>query len=171
MISELGPQRPDIDPRAGRELEILCDAAVEQQAFPRIVGIGEFESIAEAIVALLVEGLRRQVRLSPITRHDARAAHACFELAIHRRKLKLEARCWQADVVRPVAGPRTYQSERRGFRGSEAREHQDLMTDGLKSKFLELVEHMLSQARTGVKHDIEVAKEGLAQRPVATQVR
>ena len=34
MIGELGPQRPDIDPRAGRELEILGKAPLETSLSP-----------------------------------------------------------------------------------------------------------------------------------------
>ena len=62
MIDEARAQRPDADPGAGRQLEVLGDAAVEQEAFARIVGVGEFQRVADLVEAVRVEGLARELR-------------------------------------------------------------------------------------------------------------
>ena len=49
-------QRPDADPRAGGELEVLGQAAIEDEALARIVGIDELHRVAEPIEAFFVEG-------------------------------------------------------------------------------------------------------------------
>ena len=41
MVDEGGAQRPDIDPGAGRELEILGHPAVEDEPLAHVAGIGE----------------------------------------------------------------------------------------------------------------------------------
>ena len=56
-------QRADADPGAGVELEILGDAAVEEQAEFGPVRIGEFHGIADQIKAFRVERLRGQLGL------------------------------------------------------------------------------------------------------------
>ena len=59
MGDEFRAQRPDADPGAGRELEVLGDAAVEQQALVRIGRVLKLERVAELIKPLLVERRRR----------------------------------------------------------------------------------------------------------------
>ena len=54
---------PTLDPGAGRQLEVLGDPAVEEEALPRIGRVGEAQRIAHPVIALLVEGLARQLRL------------------------------------------------------------------------------------------------------------
>ncbi len=53
---------PDADPGAGRELEILGDAAVEQQPLAGIGRVDEFQRVADLVEAFLVEGLAREMR-------------------------------------------------------------------------------------------------------------
>ena len=62
VIDEARAQRPDADPCAGRKLEILGDAAVEQQSFARIVRVDEFQRVADLVEALVIEGVARQLR-------------------------------------------------------------------------------------------------------------
>ena len=73
-------QGADIDPGAGIELEILGDAAVEEQSEFWPIGIGKGHGIADQIKAFGVECLRGQFRRLPVARRDVRAAHAHFEL-------------------------------------------------------------------------------------------
>ena len=54
----LSRKRPDADPGAGRELEVLGDAAVEHEAQLGIGFVGELQRVAELVIALLVEGVR-----------------------------------------------------------------------------------------------------------------
>ena len=58
MRDEGRAQRPDADPGAGRELEILGDPAVEQETLCRLGRIGEFERVADLVEAFFVEGRR-----------------------------------------------------------------------------------------------------------------
>ena len=58
MIDEAGAYRAEADPGAGCELEVLGDAAIEQQALPGIVGVGKSERVADAIISVLIESLR-----------------------------------------------------------------------------------------------------------------
>ena len=85
MGDEGGAQRPDADPGAGRKLEILGEAAVEQQALGRIGRVGEFQRIADLVEAFLVEGVGREFRRAPIAGRDvgafAAALRACRRAA------------------------------------------------------------------------------------------
>ena len=57
-------QRPDADPGAGRELEVLGQAPVEQKALRGVGRVGELQRVADLVEAFLVEGFRgeRQAR-------------------------------------------------------------------------------------------------------------
>ena len=93
-----GAHGGEIDPGAGRELEVLADAAVEDEALGQIVGIGEFQRVADLVEALLVEGLARSFPASlPIAGRDVGALEAQFELVAIGHELDLHARRRQAD--------------------------------------------------------------------------
>ena len=62
MRDERRAQRPDADPGAGRKLEILGEAAVEQQALGRIGRIVELERVADLVKALVVKSVRGERR-------------------------------------------------------------------------------------------------------------
>ena len=51
------PQRSDMHPGAGRELEVLGEPAVEHEPLGVVHGIGETHRVARPVEALLVEGL------------------------------------------------------------------------------------------------------------------
>ena len=55
-------QRSDADPRAGGQLEVLGQPAVEDQALRRIVRIDEAHRVAEPVIAFLVERGGGQIR-------------------------------------------------------------------------------------------------------------
>ena len=94
---QLDADRAGVDPGAGRELEILGDAAIENDALRRIVGIGELDRVADPIEVLLIEGGLRQVRPLVIARHHVRPAHAHLELAGGGHELQLAFRNRQPD--------------------------------------------------------------------------
>ena len=48
-------QRADVDPRAGRQLEVLAEPAVEEKPASTSSGIDEADGVADAVVAFLVE--------------------------------------------------------------------------------------------------------------------
>src|SRR5690606_8411267 len=73
VLEEARAQRPDIDPGAGGELEVLRHPAAEHEALAGIVGRLEDERVAEAVVPLLVERLRGELGLAPVAWRDARA--------------------------------------------------------------------------------------------------
>src|SRR5207342_3000269 len=99
--------RSDADPGAAGELEILGDAAVEIEAGVEIIGICGLERIAEFVKALLVERLRGQFRLTPVTRRDVRPPGAHFQLAVVGQKLCVIAKHGKANMT-GAAGVGTY---------------------------------------------------------------
>ena len=78
-------QRTDAHPGAGRKLEILGNAPVEQQAPGRIGGILEFERVADLVKSLVVKSGRSDRRRPPIAGRDIRrlssAPRACLRSA------------------------------------------------------------------------------------------
>src|SRR5207248_9647437 len=48
-------RRADVHPGARRKLEVFGDASVESEAQLGLLGIGEFQRVADAVVAFLVE--------------------------------------------------------------------------------------------------------------------
>jgi hypothetical protein len=97
---DLHAQRAHADPGAGGELEVLGHAAVELHAGfgPRLVG--QQPGVADAVVALVVEGLRRQVRCVAVAGEDRHAAHTHLQLLAVGDELQLHARQRQADDTR-----------------------------------------------------------------------
>ena len=61
---------PGVHPDVRRKIEVLRDALVEHEAFRQIVGIGEPHGVADAVEAVLVESLLRQVRSTLIAGED-----------------------------------------------------------------------------------------------------
>ena len=70
----------DNRPSAGRQFEILGNAAVEQQAFERVRGIGEFQRVADLVIALGIESAERERILAPIAGRDVRPAYRASSL-------------------------------------------------------------------------------------------
>ena len=110
MRDEGDAQRPDADPGAGRELEVLGDAALEQQALFGVGRIVEPQRVAEPVEALLVERLRGQLRLAPVARRDVRAAAAapriCRRAARASRRGRAAAGRYWWRSARPTCGRR-----------------------------------------------------------------
>ena len=61
MVDEASPQRPNAGPGAGRQLEVLGNTAVEQQAFAGIMWIGEFQRVSQFVETVFVESVAREV--------------------------------------------------------------------------------------------------------------
>src|SRR5262249_55732827 len=120
-------QRPDAHPGAGRELEILGEAPVEQKALCGLRRIGELERVAELVETLLVEGFRRERRRAPITRRDVRTLESRFELALPRHELELDPGRRQADIADALGIPAASDRERRRFGRAEARQEDDAL--------------------------------------------
>src|SRR6185503_20338689 len=131
VLDDARAQRPDVHPGAGGELEVLGDSAAEQETFFWTV---KNKGIAEAVPALLVERLARELGLAPVTRRDVRALDARFVLSFHRHELDLAARGRHAHVARVVAVPGAAHGIRRGLGGAEAGEEQNLLAAGLAGK-------------------------------------
>ena len=115
MIDELRAQRADADPGAGRELEVLRQAAVEQQPLAGIVGVDEFERVADLVEALLVEGLGGQRRPPPIAGRDVGSLQPCFELAFVGNELQFHAAHRQPDIAGSIGFLGTGQRRRRSL--------------------------------------------------------
>ena len=63
------------------ELEVLGQAAVEEQALAGVAGVDEAAGVADAVEALLVEGGRGRVGIAVIAGRDVRAPDAQLELS------------------------------------------------------------------------------------------
>ena len=87
------------------ELEVLGEPAVEQQALGRIVGIGEFQRVADLVEALVVEGVPREIGPPPIARRDVRPSSRASSLPSFGTSLSSTPGSRQADVAGPVEIP------------------------------------------------------------------
>ena len=96
-------ERPDADPRAGREFEVFLDAAIEDRGPYQCLAIDRFRCIAHAIEPFIVEGLTRQGILPPIAGRHVRAADPHLQFFRHRHQLGLDA---QAQAGRWPTTPR-----------------------------------------------------------------
>ena len=134
MRNESPAQRPDADPGAGRQLEILGEPPVEQQAFGWIVRIGELQGVADPVKPLIVERRRGQLRRAPIAGRDIGAFEPGFELALARHEFEINARKRQADIAGALGLPRTGQRRRRGLGRAETRHEQNALAGGLDRK-------------------------------------
>ena len=82
MIDEPRAQRAGADPGAAEKLEVLGDAAVEQQALARIGGVDELQRVADLVVALLVERVSGQIGPPPIAGRDVGALSAALRACL-----------------------------------------------------------------------------------------
>ena len=120
MRDQRRAQRTDADPGAGGELEILGDAAVEQQALGRIGGVLELQRVADPVKPLVVERRRGERRRAPIAGRDVGALEPRLELAFVRHELELKARQRQADVAGALGFPAARERGRRRLGRAEA---------------------------------------------------
>src|SRR6185437_15565926 len=81
-------ERPDTDPRAAGQLEVLGNAAVEIEAGAEIVGIDRLEGVAEFVESFGVERGGGQLRLPPIARRDVGPTRPDFQFALVRDQLR-----------------------------------------------------------------------------------
>src|ERR1700730_9023290 len=86
-------------PRAGHELEVLYDAAVETKAACRILPVDELHRIAGDEETFLIERLGGELGHLPIARRYVRPAHARLELVGVRHKLDFDARARRSEVA------------------------------------------------------------------------
>ena len=124
---DLRAQRADRDEGAGRELEVLGDAAVEHEAALRVAPGRRLDGVAAAVEALVVERLGRLLGRAPVARRDVRPAVAHLELVAGRHELQLDAGRGQADVARLHLVGVGADRERRGLGHAEAGEHADAL--------------------------------------------
>ena len=157
------PQRPDADPGAGRELEILFDPAVEDQPLGQSRAIDGAHGVAHAVEALVVERRAREVVLAPVAGRHVRTADAHLELLARRRELGVDARHRQSDRGRLIARPRPADRHRRGLRGAEPGDENQPLTARFDRDRLQLVRQVLRQARGGVEQDLHPREERLRQ--------
>src|SRR6266850_1580511 len=163
---ELHAHGTHVDPGAGGELEVLGDAAVEDDALHRLLGIGELHRVADAVEPFLVERRAGQVVALVVARHHVRSAHAHLELAAARHELDLARRHRQPDYPGPLHVEMHRRRKRRGFGRSPRGEHHHV---GLER--LDAVPKVLRQRSRGVEDRVQLAEEGAAQRLVFLEVR
>ena len=79
---QFGAELSDVDPGAGAELEVFRDAPVEEQPGAGVVWIREGDGVADAVVALLVEGRGGELGLVEVALHHVGAGDAHLVQAI-----------------------------------------------------------------------------------------
>ena len=93
----------EIDPGAGRELEVFADAAIEDETLGYIRRIDPADGVADLVEAFLVERLGGLVRVSArIARRHVRTLEAQLQLVLVRDELDLPFREPEGRCVRPL---------------------------------------------------------------------
>ena len=169
MSDDLGAHRPDADPGAGGELEILGDAAVELEALGGIGLVDPFDGVAKPIKAFFIEGFGIGFRIAPIAGGDRGAAQAHFELALDRRELHLDAGHRQADIARPAMFGRAYKREGTAFGRPKAGQHRHSLAERLDRDRVHLVPDMLGKAGAGEEIHMQPREEFFAQKRFGAQ--
>src|ERR1041385_6048655 len=159
-------------PRAGRELEVLGDAALEQETLLGPRRIVEAQYVTELVEAFLIKGFGSELFLAPVARRDARALQTrlVFSLA-ERHQLHVEARWRQPDVGRIRRIPHAAECVRRGLGRAEAGEEQDILAASAVRHFLPFVEHVLRTARPRDPKHLQAREEFFAQRGIVAEER
>ena len=165
---QLHADRARVHPGAGDELEILGDAAVEDEAFLGRRRVGELHRVADAVVAFLVERSLGQVVAAEVAGRDVGALDAHLQLAAGGHELQL------------AAGRRAGRSRRRARSGSarttatarsrsspRPRSSTSAPPFSATRELLQALPEVLRQRRAGVEHHVQVAEEDLraARRP------
>ena len=164
-------ERPDAHPRAGRELEVLGDPALEDESGVRPRRIGEGERIAESIEPFLVERGGGQRRVAPVAGRHVRAAHPPLEPARDRRELELDARRRDADARRGRHLRAGADRKRRRFGRAETGHPDDALAAGVDGERLDFVGDLLAQRRRGVEEHPQAAEKMAAKAFVVAQDR
>jgi hypothetical protein len=84
-------KRPDADPGARRQFEVVGNAPFEDEAARRIRRVVEGEGIAHAVEPFFVEHFARERLVAPVARRDVRPAQSRFEHLADGRELQLDA--------------------------------------------------------------------------------
>ena len=164
-------KRTDAHPRAGGQLEVLVQAAVESKSLGGIVRVHPDQGVAKQVVAFLVERSARARIVAPEPRSDTRTSQPRFESRAARYKLELHARHGQADHARACIIACHAQSERRALGGAEPGHHADSLTARLYGECLQLVPEPLPQPSRRIEQHLHPAEEVLAERGIAAKVR
>ena len=163
-------QRPDADPGAGGELEILCDAAVEHEAGRPVARLRELQSVADLVETFVVEGSRVEFGMAPIAWRDVGAAQPRLELRAVRNELQFDAAMRHADQPRPRDAAHVDDGARpRLGRAERGRPRQRPPGLALR-QFAIAVEHRLRQSGAGVEQQPRPREEGFLQFGVGLQV-
>ena len=169
---QLHPHHADVHPSAAGELEVLGHAAIEHQAFCCVIGVGEFDRVADAVEAFLVERRLGEVGALVIAGRDVGAAHAHFALAAGRNELQLAACDRQPDHAGAIDVKVHRGRERRGLGRTPRREHLEVAALLLlPGEAREPVPQVLRQRRRGVEQHVEAAKEVAPQLGVLFEER
>ena len=126
---------------------------------PAIVGVDEFQRVADLVEALFVERLARELLLPPIAGRDVRAAQARFQLAFVRHQLEFDARRRQADIARPVEIPGAGERQRRGLGRAERGQKNNALAGGFDRELGEVVPGGLVEAGAGIEQHLQPAEE------------
>ncbi len=115
---QLDPQRADRDPGAAGELEVLGHAAVEHHAALGPRRVREVAGVADAVVALVVEGLGGLARRVAVAREHRDALDPHLQLVAVGHELQLQPRQRRADAAGAVEPPVRRGDGRRGLGGA-----------------------------------------------------
>ena len=114
-------------------------------------GIGELQRVADLVVALLVEALRRLVGLLPVARRDVRPLAArSSSFSPSGTSLTSRPGRRQPDQAGAIDRPGGGEGERRGLGRAVAGDDQDALAGGAERGAVEAVPDVLAEA--GARH-------------------
>jgi hypothetical protein len=157
-------QRADRDPGARRQLEVLGEPAVEDDAARRIARVGQLARVAHRQVALVVERDRaHDAARAPQAGRDVGSAHAQLVAFAGGRELERHARRRQADDARAI-DRKVHAGDHRARLGRAPRRgHRHLVAARLQRHRLEPAPQRVGQRRRGVEDEVELGEEARAQ--------
>jgi len=142
-------------PSAGGQLELLGDAAVEQEPGARIAGVFEFERIAELVEAVFVEGLRREVALTPMPGMMLGPRSRASSLPSLGTSLSSTPGTGTPILVESLLCT-SRDRHGRAFSRAESGQKHDALPAGRERELLHFIEYRLRQRRAGEPQHFEL---------------
>src|SRR2546422_589327 len=162
-------QISDSHPGPGRELEILREAAVEDEAALGYRLIRKSHGIADPVKAFLIEFARGELGSTPIAGKYVGAAHADFHLFATRQELQLASGHRQADHARALGLKMTVRGEWCGLRRPPCGDQWDGLAGRAQAELGERIPEVRWQGCCRIKDQLQATEESLAQGTIGLQ--
>src|ERR1700683_285735 len=171
MVQDLCAERPDTDPSAGGEFEVLGKATIKNKTLIDVGGFNKTHGIAELVETFFVESPLRGFRLAPIARHDVRTSNARFQFAFARHEFELDAGNGNADMARAVGFPGGLNSHGRRFGGAQSGDHDDPLPASFERELTICIPDWLRQTGCGIEQELQPTEEFFAKLSICAESR